>query len=94
MKRGPGYVITAVVVVIAIVVGTDDRGTTAVSSSGGASSGSECHPSYDPCLDPSAADYDCEGGQGNGPMYTGAVAVVGRDDYGLDRDGDGTGCEF
>jgi hypothetical protein len=26
-------------------------------------------------------------------MYTGFVTVVGPDDYGLDSDGDGTGCE-
>lgn len=52
-----------------------------------------CHPSYAPCLDPSASDYDCEGGSGDGPMYTGYVTVKGPDDYGLDRDGDGSGCE-
>lgn len=52
-----------------------------------------CHPSYDPCLDPSASDYDCEGGSGDGPMYTGSVTVKGGDDYGLDNDGDGTGCD-
>jgi hypothetical protein len=52
-----------------------------------------CHPSYDPCLDPTASDYDCEGGSGNGPEYTGFVTVTGSDDYGLDSDGDGTGCE-
>ena len=52
-----------------------------------------CHPSYDPCLDPNASDYDCEGGSGDGPMYTGFVTVKGSDDYDLDSDGDGTGCE-
>lgn len=52
-----------------------------------------CHPSYDPCLDPNASDYDCEGGSGDGPMYTGFVTVKGPDDYDLDSDGDGTGCE-
>lgn len=52
-----------------------------------------CHPSYNPCLDPNASDYDCEGGSGDGPMYTGFVTVSGSDDYGLDSDGDGTGCE-
>jgi hypothetical protein len=52
-----------------------------------------CHPSYDPCLDPNASDYDCEGGSGDGPEYTGYVIVKGPDDYGLDSDGDGTGCE-
>jgi hypothetical protein len=52
-----------------------------------------CHPSYDPCLDPNASDYDCDGGSGDGPEYTGFVTVKGPDDYGLDSDGDGTGCE-
>jgi hypothetical protein len=55
---------------------------------------SECDPSYSgACLDPYASDYDCEGGSGDGPSYTGAVAVVGDDHYGLDADGDGYGCE-
>ena len=34
-----------------------------------------------------------EGGSGNGPLYTGTVRVVGPDEYDLDRDGDGVGCE-
>jgi hypothetical protein len=55
---------------------------------------SECDPSYSgACLDPYASDYDCEGGSGDGPNYTGAVAVVGDDHYELDADGDGYGCE-
>ena len=52
-----------------------------------------CHPSYDPCLDPSSSDYDCEGGSGDGPDYTGPVTVTGSDDYDLDSDDSGTGCE-
>jgi hypothetical protein len=52
-----------------------------------------CHPSYNPCLDPDASDYDCEGGSGDGPEYTGFVTVNGPDPYDLDSDGDGTGCE-
>ena len=51
-----------------------------------------CHPSYVPCLE-IVSDYDCAGGSGNGPLYTGRVQVIGPDDYGLDRDGDGIGCE-
>lgn len=47
---------------------------------------------YDPCLPP-ASDYDCAGGSGDGPAYTGRVRVIGADIYGLDRDGDGWGCE-
>lgn len=52
-----------------------------------------CHPSYSGCLNPNASDYDCAGGSGNGPYYTGRVSVVGPDVFGLDRDGDGWGCE-
>ncbi len=55
---------------------------------------SECDPNYSgACLDPSSSDYDCEGGSGNGPDYTGPVTVVGEDHYGLDADGDRYGCE-
>jgi hypothetical protein len=36
-----------------------------------------------------ASDYDCAGGSGNGPKYTGPVRVTGSDPYDLDRDGDG-----
>lgn len=55
---------------------------------------SNCHPSYEgACLDPSMSDYDCAGGSGDGPAYTGPVRVVGPDEYGLDRDGDGYACE-
>ena len=54
----------------------------------------DCHPSYQgACLDPNASDYDCEGGSGNGPEYTGPVQVGGPDDYDLDSDGDGSACE-
>jgi hypothetical protein len=54
----------------------------------------DCTPGYDPCLPP-ASDYDCRGGSGNGPAYTGRVAVDPAlgDPYDLDRDGDGIGCE-
>jgi hypothetical protein len=53
-----------------------------------------CDPNYQgACLDPYAYDYDCLGGSGDGPLYTGLVVVVGYDRYDLDRDGDGFGCE-
>jgi hypothetical protein len=53
-----------------------------------------CDPNYaGACLDPSSPDYDCAGGSGDGPDYTGYVRVVGSDHYGLDADGDGVGCE-
>lgn len=68
--------------------------------SGGAESSSEyeretdCHPSYEgECLDPASFDYDCDGGSGDGPDYAGTVSVVGDDEFGLDRDGDGVACE-
>jgi endonuclease YncB( thermonuclease family) len=55
---------------------------------------SNCHPSYKgACLDPTASDYDCAGGSGDGPKYTGFVRVVGYDEYDLDADSDGSGCE-
>jgi hypothetical protein len=55
---------------------------------------SECDPNYrGACLDPYASDYDCEGGSGDGPLYTGPVVVVGEDHYGLDSDSDGSACE-
>jgi hypothetical protein len=54
----------------------------------------ECDPNYaGACLDPDSSDYDCEGGSGDGPDYTGIVEVVGDDPYDLDRDGDGTACD-
>jgi hypothetical protein len=52
-----------------------------------------CNPNYSGCLDPNASDYDCDGGSGNGPYYTGTVKVIGYDEYGLDADGDGYGCD-
>ena len=53
----------------------------------------QCNPNYSDCLDPYASDYDCLGGSGDGPEYTGTVEVIGYDEYGLDSDGDGIGCE-
>lgn len=54
--------------------------------------GANCTPGYSPCLPP-ASDYDCIGGSGDGPEYTGLVRVTGSDPYGLDADNDGYGCE-
>lgn len=61
-------------------------------STGAGGSGGGCTPGYSPCLSP-APDYDCAGGSGDGPKYTGRVTVTGSDPYGLDADGDGVGCE-
>lgn len=53
-----------------------------------------CDPNYTGACVPIASDVDCAGGSGNGPAYVqGPVHVVGADIYGLDRDGDGIGCE-
>jgi uncharacterized protein YraI len=58
-----------------------------------------CEPSYTSvCLPIGAADYDCAGGSGNGPTYVRGPVLVrydvpNPDPYGLDRDGDGIGCE-
>lgn len=53
-----------------------------------------CDPNYrGACLDPNSPDYDCAGGSGDGPDYTGPVEVVGVDHFGLDSDGDGFACE-
>lgn len=54
----------------------------------------ECNPNYSGCLDPYASDYDCANGSGDGPLYTGTVEVIGYDEYGLDDDGDGIGCDL
>jgi hypothetical protein len=52
-----------------------------------------CDPNYSDCV-PIATDVDCAGGKGNGPVYVkGPVKVIGEDIYGLDKDGDGIGCE-
>jgi hypothetical protein len=53
---------------------------------------SPCTSGYSPCLPP-ATDYDCAGGTGDGPKYSGTERVTGYDPYGLDSDGDGWGCE-
>jgi hypothetical protein len=57
---------------------------------------SQCDANYaGACLDPSSPDYDCEGGSGDGPDYTGEVTVVGDDPYELNNDPeeDNLGCE-
>jgi hypothetical protein len=73
---------------------TADSDSTSPGDDSGAGSGGDCDPNYEgECLDPNSPDYDCEGGSGDGPDYTGAVTVVGDDHFGLDRDGDGSACE-
>lgn len=56
-------------------------------------SSAQCDPNYSGCV-PIASDVDCAGGKGNGPAYVkGPVKVIGNDIYGLDKDGNGIGCE-
>jgi hypothetical protein len=45
-----------------------------------------CAPCYDPCVPPYPPDLDCA-------EVRGPVTVSGPDPHGLDRDGDGVGCE-
>lgn len=52
------------------------------------------HLSYVGECVPIASDVDCARGSGDGPEYiVGPVPFVGPDDYGLDRDRNGIGCE-
>ena len=48
-----------------------------------------CHPSYDPCL-PVVDDLNCPDVVALGAA---PVTAIGPDDYGLDADHDGIGCE-
>lgn len=50
---------------------------------------SNCHPSYSPCL-PIVGDLDCPDVRAMGKA---PVEVIGPDEYRLDRDNDGWGCE-
>jgi hypothetical protein len=57
-----------------------------------AQAGLDCD-NYQPCV-PIASDVDCASGEGDGPAYIDyPVTVIGQDVYGLDHDGNGTGCE-
>ena len=62
---------------------------TPLSLVGGGADGSDCHASYTPCL-PIVSDLDCADVRSMGAA---PVRVKGRDEYELDRDGDGIGCE-
>jgi endonuclease YncB( thermonuclease family) len=50
------------------------------------SAGAGCHPSYTPCVPDVPYDLDC-------PDIGFTVRVVGSDEYRLDGDADGVGCE-
>lgn len=82
---------TARAAVIALVAAF---ATTAAVGAPSAVAKKKCHKSYKgACLKPNASDYDCRGGSGDGPYYTGVVRIVGPDVFRLDADGDGYGCE-
>jgi hypothetical protein len=84
MRPRPGLLL---VVVLALA------GCTTEVTAGGDDRSGECDANYSGCV-PVASDVDCGGGSGNGPAYIhGSVRVVGADVYGLDADGDGTGCD-
>jgi hypothetical protein len=71
-----------------------EGGSTSPGDDGASGGGSDCDPNYEgQCLDPNSPDYDCDGGSGDGPDYTGPVTVVGDDHFGLNRDGNGSACE-
>ncbi len=55
----------------------------------GGGGGGDCHASYTPCL-PIVSDLDCADVRAMGAA---PVSVKGPDEYELDRDGDGIGCE-
>lgn len=90
------------VLAVAFVVGLGRAGWHELSKSDGSATNAAsfqppaCDPDYSgACLDPTAPDYDCAGGTGDGPRYVeGPVRVRGSDPFGLDGNGDGIGCEF
>ena len=70
----------------------DSHGDAAEGSTGdetGEATSGACHPSYDPCL-PIVDDLNCPDVVALGAA---PVTVIGPDDYGLDSDHDGIGCE-
>ena len=84
--------LTVLIVAVGSRANTGETGTSA--NTGETAANGVCHASYEgACLAPNSYDYDCDGGNGDGPDYTGEVTVVGGDPFELDRDGDGTACE-
>jgi micrococcal nuclease len=64
------------------------RRTPSTGGGGGGGGGRpDCHPSYSPCVPNDRSDYDC------GELNNGPYEVKGPDEYGLDGDNDGVGCE-
>jgi hypothetical protein len=71
--------VVAVVVAVLALVGF-------VTQNSSSSSSTQCNPNYEPCI-PIAPDLSCSDIQMR-------VQIIGDDPYGLDRDGDGFGCEI
>ena len=92
-----GMLLRALPLALALLLAVALNGCASTPTAGGSAQSSaagECHPNYaGACLDPDSPDYDCAGGRGNGPDYTGPVQSIGGDPYGLDADGDGSACE-
>lgn len=88
MLRRRATVLIAVAALTSLTMPTQDASAHKYRSNGRR----HCTPGYRPCLHP-AYDYDCRGGSGDGPRYTGLVRVTGSDPYRLDTDNDGWGCE-
>ena len=56
--------------------------------------GNRCNANYTGLCLPLEEDVDCLPGDGDGPWFVDQVVVVaGQDEFGLDDDGDGFGCE-
>lgn len=95
LNANDGWLPPAVGVLAAVLAGA----WILVAASGSAEADTErrgdrdCVRSYARCLNPDTVDYDCSGGQGDGPSYvTGPFSVSGADPFDLDRDGDGIAC--
>jgi hypothetical protein len=85
---------TIAALVAGAMVAAGGGATSATAGAEASAAGKQCHSSYKGrCLKRKASDYDCAGGSGNGPYYTGRVRIVGPDVFRLDADGDGIGCE-
>jgi hypothetical protein len=86
-KPGAEPAITGVSVIRKNTGGTPTGGTTTEEP--------PCDPNYEgACLDPNALDYDCAGGEGDGPEYVeGPITIVGEDHFDLDANEDGIACE-
>ncbi|MHA7209704.1 G5 domain-containing protein [Arthrobacter sp. MDT1-65] len=88
MRAVPVEEVIAVGTKAPVVVAPPTPVQAAVPAAGG------CDPNYDGDCVPIDSDVDCASGSGNGPSYVqGPVRIVGSDIYGLDRNGDGFGCE-